>query len=107
MNRLTELCPFCVAQWKCKYVIKERKIKDNNASLEVSCTLKMERTEVDKKIKFLFGTVLERNNKQRIKCRVTAFGPDTHPSCLHLTSIQQQIENQTAYVVTNAIVVSS
>jgi len=28
-------------------------------------------------------------------------------SCLHLTSIQQQLENQTAYVVTNAIVVSS
>ena len=20
------------------------------------------------------------------RCRVTAFGPDTHPSCLHLTS---------------------
>jgi len=38
---------------------------------------------------------------------VTAFGPDTHPSCLHLTSNQQQFENQTAYVVTNAIVVSS
>jgi len=38
---------------------------------------------------------------------VTAFGPDTHPSCLHLTSNQQQLENQTAYVVTNAIVVSS
>jgi len=31
----------------------------------------------------------------------------THPSCLHLTSNQQQHENQTAYVVTNAIVVSS
>jgi len=38
--------------------------------------------------------------------RVTAFGPDTHPSCLHLTSNQQQLENQTAYVVNNAIVVS-
>jgi len=36
-----------------------------------------------------------------------AFGPETHPSCLNLTSIQQQLENQTAYVVTNAIVVSS
>jgi len=31
----------------------------------------------------------------------------THPSCLHLTSNQQQLENQTAYVVTNAIFVSS
>jgi len=31
---------------------------------------------------------------------VTAFGPETHPSCL------QQLENQTAYVVTNAIVSS-
>jgi len=39
--------------------------------------------------------------------RVTAFGPDTQPSCLHLTSNQQQLQNQTAYVVTNAIVVSS
>jgi len=38
---------------------------------------------------------------------VTAFGPDTHPSCLHLTSNQQQLENQTAYVVINDIVVSS
>ena len=38
---------------------------------------------------------------------ITAFGPETHPSYLHLTSIQQQLENQTAYVVTNAIVVSS
>jgi len=38
---------------------------------------------------------------------VTAFGPDTHPSCLHLTSNQQQLENQTAYVVTKTIVVSS
>jgi len=38
---------------------------------------------------------------------LTAFGPDTHPSCLHLTSNQQQLENQTAYVVTNAIIVSS
>ena len=28
-------------------------------------------------------------------------------SCLHLTSNQQQHEKQTAYVVTNAIVVSS
>jgi len=37
--------------------------------------------------------------------RVTAFGPDTHPSCLHLISNQQYLENQTAYVVTNAIVV--
>ena len=36
-----------------------------------------------------------------------AFVPETHPSYLHLTSIQQQLENQTAYVVTNAIVVSS
>jgi len=27
--------------------------------------------------------------------------------CLHLTSNQQQLENQTVYVVTNAIVVSS
>jgi len=32
--------------------------------------------------------------------RVTAFGPDTHPSCLHLTSNQQQLENKTAYAVT-------
>jgi len=39
--------------------------------------------------------------------RVTAFGPDTHPSRLHLTSNQQQLKNQTAYVVTNAIIVSS
>ena len=38
---------------------------------------------------------------------VTAFGPDTYPSCLHLTSNQQQLQNQTAYVVTNAIVVTS
>ena len=38
---------------------------------------------------------------------VTAFGPDTHPSCLHLTSNQQQLENQMAHVVTNSIVVSS
>ena len=30
---------------------------------------------------------------------VTAFGPDTHPFWLHLTSNQQQLENQTAYVV--------
>ena len=34
-------------------------------------------------------------------------GPETHPSFLHLTSNQQQLENQTAYVVTNDIVVSS
>jgi len=27
--------------------------------------------------------------------------------CLHLTSNQQQLDNQTAYVVTNAIVVRS
>ena len=39
--------------------------------------------------------------------RVRAFGPETHPSCLHLTSIQQQLEKQTANVVTNAIVGSS
>jgi len=39
--------------------------------------------------------------------RVTAFGPDTHPSCLHLTSNQQQLQNQTAYGGTNATVVSS
>jgi len=39
--------------------------------------------------------------------RVTAFGPDTHPSYLHLTSNQQQLENQTTYVVTKAIVVIS
>ena len=38
---------------------------------------------------------------------VTAFGPDTHPSCLNLTPNQQQLQNQTTYVVTNAIVVSS
>jgi len=30
--------------------------------------------------------------------RVTAFGPETYPSCLHLTSYQQQYENQTAYI---------
>jgi len=36
-----------------------------------------------------------------------SFRPDTRPSCLHLTSYQQQHENQTAYVVTKAIVVSS
>ena len=34
---------------------------------------------------------------------VTAFGP----SCLHLTSIKQQLENQMAYMVSNAIIVSS
>jgi len=38
---------------------------------------------------------------------LTAFGPETNPSCLHLISIQQQLENQTTYVVPNAIVVSS
>jgi len=43
----------------------------------------------------------------RTEGRNTSFGPDTHPSCVHLTSNQQQLENQTAYVVTNAIVVSS
>jgi len=32
---------------------------------------------------------------------------DTHPSCLHLTPNRQQLENQTAYVETNALVVSS
>jgi len=31
-------------------------------------------------------------------CRVTAFGPDTNPSCLHLTTNQQQLENQTVVV---------
>jgi len=36
---------------------------------------------------------------RRVSC-VTAFGPDTHPSCLHLTSDQQQLENRTAYVLT-------
>jgi len=35
--------------------------------------------------------------------RVTAFGPDTHPSYLHLTSSQQQHENQTAYVVNDTV----
>jgi len=40
-------------------------------------------------------------DRYRLEC------PDTHPSCLHLTSNQQQLQNQTAYVVTNAIVVSS
>jgi len=39
--------------------------------------------------------------------KLSAGSPDTHPSCLHLASNQQQLENQTAYVVTNAIVVSS
>jgi hypothetical protein len=34
-------------------------------------------------------------------------GPDTHPTCLHLTSNQQQLDNNTAYLMTNAIVVSS
>jgi len=37
---------------------------------------------------------------------VTAFGPDTHPSSLYLTPNQQQLENQTSYVITNAIIVS-
>jgi len=37
----------------------------------------------------------------------TTFGPDTYPSFLHLTSNQQELEKQTSYVVTNAIVVSS
>jgi len=32
--------------------------------------------------------------------RTEGFGPDTHPSCLHLTPNQQQLQNQTAYVVT-------
>jgi len=36
----------------------------------------------------------------RTLTHVTAFGPDTHPSCPHLTSNQQQLENQTAYEVT-------
>ena len=40
-------------------------------------------------------------------CCYTAFGPDTRPSCLHFTSNQQELVNQTAYVLTNAIVVSS
>ena len=39
--------------------------------------------------------------------RTEGFGPDTHPFCLHFTSNKQQLENQTAFVVTNAIVVSS
>jgi len=30
---------------------------------------------------------------------VTAFDPDTHPTCLHVTPNQQQLENQTTYVV--------
>ena len=37
---------------------------------------------------------------------LTAFGPETHTSCLHLTPNQHQLEKQKAYVVTNAIVVS-
>jgi len=74
MNQLTELCPSCGAQWNCKYVIKERKIKDNNTSIEISCTLKMGRTEVDKKIKF-FGAVLERNKKQRIRIPAEVLDP--------------------------------
>ena len=47
-------------------------------------------------------------NQQQLENQ-TAYrlGPDTHPSFLHLTCNQQQLENQTAYVVTNAIVVSS
>jgi hypothetical protein len=39
--------------------------------------------------------------------RIIAFGPDTHPTYLNLTSNQQHLENQTAYVVNNAIIVSS
>jgi len=31
--------------------------------------------------------------------RLAGFRPDTHPSCLRLTSNQQQLENQTACVV--------
>ena len=31
---------------------------------------------------------------------VTAVCPDTQPSCLHLTSNQQQLKNQTSYMVT-------
>ena len=46
-------------------------------------------------------------NRAKSGPKVVAFGPDTHPSCLHLTSNQQQLENQMTYVVTNAIVVSS
>jgi len=46
-------------------------------------------------------------NYERSTIIITAFGPDTHPFYLHLTSNQQQLENHTAYVVTNAIVVSS
>jgi len=41
------------------------------------------------------------------RTRVTALGPETHPSYLHLNANQQQLENQTVYVVSNAIVVSS
>ena len=55
----------------------------------------------------LFLRLLASSGPDRNTTRVTAFGPDTHPSCLHLTSIQQQLENQTADVVTNSIVVSS
>jgi hypothetical protein len=35
-------------------VITVRKIKGNNASLEVSCILRMERAEVYKKIRYLW-----------------------------------------------------
>ena len=46
--------------------------------------------------------------RMRFACWVTLVsGPDTHPSCLHLTSNQQQLDNNTAYLITNAIVVSS
>ena len=39
--------------------------------------------------------------------RVQDYWLPTHPSCLTLTPNQQQLENQTAYAVTNVIVVSS
>ena len=32
------------------------------------------------------------------KLSVTAFGSDTHPSCLHLSSNKQEFENQTVYI---------
>ena len=51
-----------------------------------------------------YGLLYEEFQTERY---VIAFGPDTQPSCLHLTSNQQQLEKQTAYVVTNAIVMSS
>ena len=52
------------------------------------------------------------NSKEKFKekfgsCTRKTKVPDTHPSCLHLTSNQQQHENQTAYVVTKVIVVNS